>query len=216
MKSYEQELREIRIMLVEMANLTEIQCDEAVAAIVSHDPDLGSKVVENDWKINQLEQNLENLGMRVLALRQPMAADLRTILGALRIAMELERIADYAKNIAKRVRKLDAKPPKEALDQIVQMGALIKSIIGQAREALHRSDPDLAMQIHRSDDQVDEIYLKLMDSLRSQMTGQRDEGNVNLFTHLMFIAKNLERMGDRLTNVAEQIYFMATGSPLKA
>jgi phosphate transport system protein len=213
-KSYDEEFKRLDRLLLDMIGLTQEQCASAVRAVMDSDANLGAAVVARDVAANRMAQEIETLTLRMLALRQPVARDLRSILGCQRISVEVERIADYAANIAKRARYLDQDLPTTFFEEISTLAASIQSMLEAAREAFQQRNPAKAIEVWRSDDDADAVYVKLIAELRGHMSEDKNPANVTACTHLLFVAKGLERMGDHITNIAEHLYFLVTGNRL--
>ena len=211
-KSYDEELERLNNMIVEMGGMAESQLAAAIDAVMKRDSDLAASVIEGDTKVDQLERELDNLAIRLLALRQPMARDLRQSIAALKIASDLERIGDYAANVAKRSIALNQTPPVKPVYAIPRMGRLCQAMIKDVLDAYVERDADKALPVWLRDEELDEMYTSLFRELLTYMI--EDPRNITACTHLLFIAKNLERIGDHTTNVAETLYFLVHGTPL--
>ncbi len=212
-KSFDDELQHLREIIVRMGGLAEAQLASAVEALVKRDRELARQVIEKDVEIDELEQDVDTSAMRLLALRQPMADDLRAVISALRIASDLERIGDYAKNIAKRTTVLSQVPPIRPTHAVPRMARQVQAIIKDTLDAYVDSDAEKAVAVWRRDEEVDEMYTSLFRELLTYM--MEDPRNITPATHLLFIAKNIERMGDHATNVAELIHFRVTGRQIE-
>ena len=211
-KSYDEELRRLDNAITEMGGLAETQLASAIEATVKRDSGLAADVVEADGRIDQLEREIEGQALRLLALRQPMAVDLRQIVSALKTASDLERIADYATNVAKRSIVLNQSPPVKPAFSIPRMGRLGQAMIKDVLDAYVERDADKALLVWARDEELDEMYTSLFRELLTYMI--EDARNITSCTHLLFMAKNLERIGDHATNIAETLYFMVHGTPL--
>jgi len=211
-KSYDEELRRLDNAITQMGGLAETQLASAIEAVVKRDSRLAADVVEADARVDQLEHDIESLALRLLALRQPMAVDLRQILAALKTASDLERIADYATNVAKRSIVLNQAPPVKPAFSIPRMGRLGQAMIKDVLDAYVERDADKALLVWARDEELDEMYTSLFRELLTYMI--EDPRNITACTHLLFMAKNLERIGDHATNIAETLYFMVHGTPL--
>jgi phosphate transport system protein len=212
-KRYDDELRELENAIAKMGGLAESQLAAAIEAVTRRDSALAAQVIEGDDKVDLLEQHVDEQVMRLFALRQPMASDLRHILSARRVASELERIADYAANVAKRAMVLNQMPAVRPVHAIPRMGQLVQAMIKGALDAYVAHDADKAVAVWRSDEQVDELYNSLFRELLTYM--MEDPRSITTGAHLLFMAKNIERIGDHTTNIAEMIYFSERGEPLK-
>jgi phosphate transport system protein len=211
-KSYDQELHRLDNIVAEMGGLAESQLASAMEAVVKRDSDLAAQVIESDAKVDELEREVEALVVRLLALRQPMARDLRQIVAALKISTDLERIGDYATNVAKRSIALDqiaAVKPVYALPRMARVGG---SMIRDVLDAYVQRDADKAMAVWLRDEELDEMYTSLFRELLTYMI--EDPRNISAGTHLLFMAKNLERIGDHTTNIAETLYFLVNGTAM--
>ncbi len=211
-KSYEQELHRLRSLITEMGGLVESEVALACQAVIDRDDAAAASVVEADPKVDALEQQIQQFVIRMLALRQPMAQDLRLIVAGLRITGDLERIGDYAANVAKRSMVLGQFTLPFALTGLANMGRLVQQSLKTVIDAIGEEDTDAAVQVWRSDEEVDGIYNALFRELITYM--MEDPRNITPCTHLLFIAKNLERIGDHATNIAETLYYAVKGEPL--
>jgi phosphate transport system protein len=211
-KSYDQELQRLDNIVAEMGGLTERQLALAMEALVKRDSDLAARVIESDAKVDEFEREIEGLVVRLLALRQPMARDLRQIVAALKISTDLERIGDYATNVAKRSIALDQIPPVKPVHALPRMGRLGAAMIKDVLDAYVQRDADKAIQVWLRDEELDEMYTSLFRELLTYMI--EDPRNITAGTHLLFMAKNLERIGDHTTNIAETLYFLVNGVPM--
>ena len=211
-KSYDEELQRLNKIIVEMGGLAETQIADATQAVVERDSDLAAMVVEGDAKVDQLERELDNLGIRLLALRQPMARDLREIFVALKIASDLERICDYAANIAKRSIALAQTPPIQPAHSLPRMTRLALALIKDVIDAYVERDAAKAYAAWMRDEELDEMYASLFRVFLTYM--MEDSRNISACTHLLFMAKNIERIGDHATNIAENVYYLVHGTPL--
>jgi len=208
-KSFDDELARINQDIMRMGGMAESQLAKSIEALISRDSEKAARVVETDQSIDDLEQELDETTIRVIALRQPVANDLREIVVALKTASDLERIGDLAKNIAKRTIALNKVPPPDTLTSIPRLAQLVQGIIKDTLDAYGKHDADRAVDIWYRDAEVDQMYTALFRELLTYM--MEDPRNITPCTHLLFIAKNIERMGDHATNIAENIYFLATG-----
>lgn len=211
-RSYEDELRRLRDTIVRMGGLAERQVADATEALVDSDTDLAALVVQRDAEIDALDREVEQFTVRLLALRQPMGADLRFILAAMRIAQDLERIGDYARNAAKRAIVVASQPPLGSLNGFQRMARLVQANLKDAIDALVSNDVGKADAVWAADEPVDEIYNGIFREMLTHM--MEDPRNITAATHLLFIAKNLERIGDHATNIAERVHFAVRGDSL--
>ncbi len=211
-KSYEQELHRLRDLLTEMGGVVENQAAMAAEAVMSSDATLAGRVLEEDPRADALERQVEQFVIQMLALRQPVAVDLRQIVAALKITGDLERIGDYAANIAKRSIVLNQFRLPYALTGIAHMARLVQENLKKIIDAIGNSDADQAVDVWRSDQGIDDLYNTIFRELITYM--MEDPRNITPCTHLLFIAKNLERIGDHATNIAETIYYAVRGENL--
>lgn len=211
-KSYEADLNRLNETIVEMGGLAERQLADAIQAMVKGDAGLAESVIRSDARIDSLESEVESQTVRLLALRQPMARDLRNIVAALKISAEIERIGDYAKNIAKRTATIGHRPQAQATKAIARMARLAQGIIKEVLDAFVEGDAERAVAARARDAEVDEMYTSLFRELLTYM--MEDPRNITPCTHLLFVARNIERIGDHATNIAETVYFLVRGTRL--
>jgi phosphate transport system protein len=211
-KSYDEELRRLNNTIMQMGGLAEGQLAAAIDAVIKRDSELAARVVAADATVDQLEHEVDGLVVRLLALRQPMARDLREILAALRIANDLERICDYAANVAKRSIVLNQTPPAKPAFELPRMARLAQLLVKDVIDAYVERDADKAYAVWMRDEELDEMYASLFRVLLTYM--MEDPRNIGPSTHLLFMAKNIERIGDHATNIAEDLYFLVNGTPL--
>ncbi len=208
-KSVDVEISLLKEAVMEMAKKCENQLEKAAQALKIMDCTLAKKVYENDSQINEIQHRIEEQAVAFLARRQPMAVDLRQLLAVMKIASELERIGDYAANVAQRVTKLSGTPPKEPTDLVITMANTGRIMIHDAIMAFLMLDLDKAVAVWNRDDEIDNHYFQLMNQMQSQM--QQETGLVEDGTQLMFMGRCCERIGDHITNIAEEIYFIISG-----
>jgi phosphate transport system protein len=211
-KSFDDELKQLSQMVAQMGGLAEAQLQAAIEALVARDAEGAARVVQGDARIDQLERQIGNQTIRMLALRQPMAQDLRQVVAALKISSDIERIGDYAANVAKRAIALTQSPPMRPVGGIARMGRLVQQIIKDTLDAFSDNDADKAIAAWKRDQEVDDMYNSLFRELLTYM--MEDPRNIGPSTHLLFIAKNIERIGDHATNVAEIIHFLVRGEDI--
>jgi phosphate transport system protein len=211
-KSFEGELKRLSGLLTQMGGMVESQVAMACEAVLAHDDAAAAGTVEADPKVDALERDVEQFVIRLLALRQPMAQDLRLIVASLKITGDLERIGDYAANVAKRSLVLNQYNLPFSLTGLANMARLVQENLKTTIDAVGESDVEKAVDVWRSDESVDEIYNALFRELVTYM--MEDPRNITPCTHLLFIAKNLERIGDHATNVAETVYYAVKGETL--
>ncbi len=212
-RSYDEELKRLTNLLARMGGLVETQIATAIQAVMQRDADLAASVVSADNRVDDLEREIDDQVLRVMALRQPVASDLRLVLGALRIGADLERAADYAKNVAKRASVLAQVPPLRPVHSIPRMGAMVREMLKDVLDAFAAQDVVKAVSVWNRDEELDEMYSSLFRELLTYM--MEDPRNISGSTHLLFIAKNIERIGDHTTNIAETIHFLVKGVPLR-
>ena len=186
---------------------------DSIDSIAKRDTALAERVVGADRKVDELQQQIEEQALRVLALRQPMAVDLRETLAAIKIAGELERVGDLAKNIAKRAMVLNREPPIRLAQSLARMGGQALGQLKLVLDAYSDRDADSAELVWKQDGEIDEMYNSLFRELLTYM--MEDPRMIGACTHLLFAAKNLERIGDHATNIAENIYYLVHGKPLR-
>ncbi len=211
-KSFDDDLNQLRRMVAEMGGLAEAQLQAAIEALTRRDAELAQRVVGADARIDEVEHQVSNAAVRMLALRQPMARDLRAAVAALKISSDIERIGDYAANVAKRAIALAQAPPVRPAHLIPRMGKLAQAIIKDTLDAYAAEDADKAIAAWRRDEEVDEMYNSLFRELLTYM--MEDPRNIGPATHLLFIAKNIERIGDHATNIAETVHYLVRGRPM--
>lgn len=212
-KSFDNDLGQIESLLLEMGGLVETQISEAVRALVDRDIELGEKIRANDKRVDDLEVQINDLTIKTLALRQPMAEDLRAVVTALKVAANLERIGDYAKNIAKRTSVLAQSPQMgSSSTTIKRMSKLVQDMVRDVLDAYVARDGQTAEDLRLRDEEVDQLHNTLFRELLTYM--MEDARNITPCLHLLFIAKNIERMGDHTTGIAEQVYYLVTGTQL--
>lgn len=209
-KSFDDDLGRIDAIIGEMGGLAERQLADAVEALVKRDVELAQRVIDGDKRIDELETEIDNFTIRVLALRQPMAEDLRAVIVALKMAANLERIGDYAKNVAKRTLILATMDPVAGTSQSVQrMAAQVQAMIKNVLDAYGARDIDKADDVRLRDEEVDLMHTSLFRELLTYM--MEDPHHITACSHLLFVAKNVERIGDHVTSIAEYVHFLVAG-----
>jgi len=212
-KAYGDELTQLTAEVARMGGLAEAQVADAVEAVARRDVALAQAVVGRDRRLDVMQREIERKAIRLIALRQPMAGDLRRTLAALKIALDLERTGDLAKNIAKRALQLaEAEPITPLTRSIERMGKLVAGRMKDVLDAYTASELEQAVSVWSRDDEVDEHYNSLFRELLTYMMG--DPRTIQSCAHLLFMAKNLERIGDHATNIAEIIHYEITGEEL--
>lgn len=210
-KSFDQELGQIESMLLEMGGLVETQISESVTALVARDVELSEKIREDDRRVDALEEKIDEFAQRVLIHRQPMAADLRAVICALKVTTNLERIGDYAKNIGKRTSVLaEFDSVGSSANTIRRMGGLVQQMVRDVLDAYVARDIEMAKDLRQRDEEVDHMHNTLFRELLTHM--MENARSITPCMHLLFIAKNIERMGDHTTAIAEQVHYLVSGS----
>ena len=212
-KAFDSDLQELTRLVAEMGGLAERMITDSVDALVRRDIALGKRVVAADTEIDTLQRTIEERAVLTIARRQPMAVDLREIVSAMRVAIDLERIGDLAKNIGKRVSAIESDfQPLKLIRGLEHMTDLVQSQVKSVLDAYASHDLPAAMGVWKGDEEVDAICTSLFRELLTYM--MEDPRNITACTHLLFCAKNLERIGDHVTNIAENAYYVITGSQL--
>jgi len=214
-KSYDEELNTLSAECARMGGLTESQVADAITAVVKRNQELATNVVARDDKLDLAEREIERRAIRLIALRQPMADDLRRTVAAMKIANNLERCGDLAKNIAKRTLVIVESDPMTPLTRSIdRMGKLVVQRLTSVLDAYARSDLERALAVWSQDEDVDEHYNSLFRELLTYMMA--DPRTITACAHLLFVAKNLERIGDHATNIAEIVHYQITGEDMIA
>lgn len=208
-KAFDEDLGQLRALVAEMGGRAEAALADAIQALVRRDLDAAARIVEDDRRIDALEVEIERQAIRLIALRAPMADDLREVLAAMKIAGVIERMGDYAKNIAKRVPVLSDTKGIEPISILPAMARSVSDMVRAVLDAYARRDAEGAVHVAESDRTVDDFYNSIFRALLTHM--MENPHTITASTHLLFIAKNLERIGDHATNVAEMVYYAATG-----
>jgi phosphate transport system protein len=212
-KAFDTDLQEITRKVAEMGGLAERQIADALQALTKRDPDLAERVIATDPTIDALQHEIEEKSVLTIARRQPMAVDLREIVGAMRVCHDLERIGDHAKHIAKRVVALDLDlHPQRLIRGVEHMASLVLALLKQVLDAYASRDLTTALAVWNGDEEVDALCTALFRELLTYM--MEDPRNITFCMHLMFCAKDIERIGDHATNIAETVYYMIEGRPI--
>ncbi len=212
-KAFDADLQDLGRMIAEMGGLAERQVSDALDALSRHDAALAATIVATDTRIDALQREIEEKAILTIARRQPLAIDLRDIVGALRVSNDLERIGDLAKNIAKRVEVVAGELNLQTVMRGVEhMTEMVLAQVKDVLDAYARRDTGKAMQVWRNDGEIDAVNNSLFRELLTYM--MEDPRNISVCIHLLFCAKNIERMGDHATNIAETIYYMVEGRML--
>ena len=207
-KAFDEDLDQLRANIAEMGGLAEAAIRESIQALMRRDTEAAAEIIARDERIDELEAEVERAVVNVIALRAPMADDLRDIIAALKIAGAVERIGDYARNIAKRAGRLEGSKI-EPLSLLPEMGRIVGEMVKNVLDAFAARDAQKAIEVCERDRAVDDFYNSIFRALLTFM--MEDPQNITASAHLLFVAKNLERIGDHATNIAEMVYFAATG-----
>jgi phosphate transport system protein len=208
-RSFDEEIDRLRGMISEMGGRAEAAIAGALRALVKHDSKVAEQVVIDDKIIDAFEIEIERLAVQIIALRAPMADDLREVVAALKIATVIERIGDYAKNIARRSLEIGNLGQIEPLILIPAMAEIAGEMVRKVLDAFAARDPDMAVEVSDMDVKVDGFYNSVFRSLVTHM--MENPQTIGKAAQLLFVARNLERIGDHATNVAEMVYYSATG-----
>lgn len=212
-RSYEEELSLLNNKVAKMGGLAEQVLGQSIDALERRDPQLAAATINEDEAIDELEKEIEEQAVVMIARRQPLAYDLRQIMAALRIANDLERIGDLGKNIAKRaVAVVSEQQPKQLMLGLKHMGELALGQLKEVLDAFIERDADRALKVWYKDEEIDAMYNSLFRELLTYM--MEDPRQITLCTHLLFAAKNIERIGDHATNIAETVHYLVVGEPL--
>lgn len=207
--AFEKELKNLGSKISKMGGLAENQLSMAIKALETNDFELAQKTIKSDKEIDKLELEIEEEAILIIAKRQPMALDLRRVIVTIRISADLERIGDLAKNIAKRVIAIDGQTPKSLITGFHAMSEMAQKLLKDVLDAFADENVEQAVEVWRRDEDLDAIYNSIFRELLTYM--MEDTRNISFSTHLLFGAKNIERIGDHATNIAENIHYMVTG-----
>ena len=208
-KAFDEDITRLRGLIAEMGGLVEVAIDEALDALVRGNQDMADSVIARDKRIDTLEMEVDKLAVRVIALRAPMADDLREVIAALKIAGVLERIGDYAKNIARSAKRVENRKKFEPLTLIPAMAEIAGGMVHDVMTAFAARDPQLAADVVSRDDKVDAFYDSIFRNLLTHM--MENPASITSAAELMLVTRNIERIGDHATNVAEMVHYAATG-----
>jgi len=211
--SYEGQLKTLHSTVLKMGALCESQFSNSIIALIKKDEELIDKIIGKDERIDELEKKVDDQVVNLITLRQPMAIDLRETVSAMRIAAELERIGDLAKNIAKRVKYIKVDLNNEDFSLIKTASELVQNNLKKTLDSYSKKDEQLALSVWNSDKEIDVIINKLLEDFLSNM--KKEKKNIESLTHLLFVAKNIERIGDHSTNICEYVYFLIKGEEIK-
>jgi len=209
---YDDDLNQLTTTLSELGGLVETMTSDSVRSIKKRDSDLAQKVILMDKKANQLQEQIDEDALRLMALRHPLATDLRRTIGAIRCANDLERVGDLAEGIARRAISINEEDKIDLAKGVGRIGKLVKTQLSGALDALLREDADKALQVWVADEDVDEMYNAIFRELLTYMMG--DPRTITACASFLFVAKNLERIGDHATNICESVYFTVHGKQL--
>ncbi|MFC7536525.1 phosphate signaling complex protein PhoU [Sphingomonas sp. GCM10030256] len=208
-KAFDEDLDRLRALISEMGGLAEHAIGEAMRCLTQRDVDGALRIIEDDKKLDALEIETEQRVIQLIALRAPMAGDLRDVVAALKISGVVERIGDYAKNIAKRVPLLEDSRQIEPVSLLPEMARIAAGMVHDVLNAFVNRDADVAVAVCQRDKAVDDFYDSIFRTLLTHMMG--NPHTIGQAAHLLFVAKNIERVGDHATNIAEMVYYAATG-----
>lgn len=208
-KAFDEDITRLRGLIAEMGGLAEVSIEEAMDALVKGNVDIARQVIERDKRIDALEMAVDRLAIRILALRAPMADDLREVIASLKIAGVIERIGDYARNIAKRVGHIEGRKRFEPLTLLPAMAEIASEMVHDVLTAYAARDAVAAEEIISRDIKVDAFYDSIFRNLVSYMV--ENPATISTAAQLLFVARNLERIGDHATNIAEQVHYTVTG-----
>ncbi len=209
-RAYDDELMEIGRKITEMGGIAETMLANAIQSLVKGDTELAQRVIATDPKLDLLEREIEEKAILTIARRQPMAIDLRALVSAIRIASDIERIGDLAKNVGKRVVAIDGQfAPQKIVGGVIHISDLALDRLHRVLDAYAHRDVEAAMAVWNQDEEIDQLYNSLFRELLTYM--MEDPRNIGFCAHLLFSAKNIERIGDHATNIAETIKYLVTG-----
>jgi phosphate transport system protein len=212
-KSYEDELQNLNDNLIKMGSLVETQLSDSMEAIIKVDKDAAENIIKNDEKINRLRATIEEQIVTVLVKRAPMAIDLRLTISTLKISSDLERIGDLAKSVAKKIKPLPHNLPEELISSLKRLGELVQRQLKDVLDAYLNQSKEAAVKIWKSDEKVDDLTHIAMNEVAKFLS--KDTKNLDLATHLLFVTKNIERAGDHITNIAEDLFYLIEGEHIE-
>lgn len=213
LRHFDEELAELKATLVRMASLAEDQIDQALSALTNRDSDQARQVISRDHKVNALDVEIDEECLRLLALHQPAARDLRLVTTAMKISTELERISDLAENVCERTIELNEEPQLKPYIDIPRMGNIARAMVKESIDAFVKDDSVLARKVLGNDDLVDDLMEQIFRELLSFMI--EDPRTISRATRLSFVAKYLERMADHATNIAELVVYLVEGKIIR-
>ncbi len=209
-KAFDEDITRLRGLIAQMGGMAEVALNNAMEALVKGDDQLAEQIIADDKKIDAIEAEVDKLAVRIIALRAPMADDLREVIAALKIAGVVERIGDYSKAIAKASRKIESRQRFGPLTLVPAMGDIAAEMVHDALTAYAARDAGLAREVIAADEKVDNFYESIFRNLVSYMV--ENPATISSAAQLLFVARNIERIGDHATNVAEMVHYAATGS----
>ena len=212
-RHYDEELQELRHLVLEMGGFVEKQVADAMQALVERDEDAARLIIERDKTVNSMDVQIDDVCLRLLALHQPAGRDLRLITTALKITTDLERAGDMAENIAERAIELSREPQLKPLIDIPRMATIAQGMLRQALDAFVREDPEMALDVCRQDDAVDALTGQLLRELLTFM--MEDPHTISRALRLIFVSRYIERLADHATNIAEMVIFMVKGKSIR-
>ena len=212
-RQYEEELRGLRAGLLKMGGLVERQIADAIDSLVNRNSDLARQIIRRDAEVNRMDTDTDELCIRLLALHQPAASDLRFITTGLKITTDLERIGDNAVNICERAIELNEEPLIKPYIDIPRMAAIAQSMVKDSLDAFMRDDTELAERVIDRDDEVDQLNYQMYRELLGYMV--EDPATISRATRILFVSKYIERIADHATNIAEMVVYMVKGSSIR-
>jgi phosphate transport system protein len=213
LRHFDEELAELKATLVRMASLAEDQIDQALSALINRNSDQARQVIERDHKVNALDVEIDEECLRLLALHQPAARDLRLVTTAMKISTELERISDLAENVCERTLELNEEPQLKPYIDIPRMGTIARTMVKESIDAFVKDDSTLARKVLANDDLVDDLMEQIFRELLSYMI--EDPHTTTRAIRLSFVAKYLERIADHATNIAELVVYLVEGKIIR-
>ncbi len=211
-KAYDHDISALKTQLAEMGGIAEEQLANAIQSLIRRDTGLADKVIRDDQLLDDLERRIEEKAILTIAKRQPMAHDLREIIVAIRVSSDIERIGDLAKNTAKRTHAISEALPRNLSSGLTRMGKMAQAQLNQVLNAYAKRDDEMGLAVWRADEDLDALYNSIFRELLTYM--MEDPRKIGECTHLLFGAKNLERIGDHTTNIAENIHFLIHGKAI--
>ncbi|MBZ6378771.1 phosphate transport system regulatory protein PhoU [Pacificimonas flava] len=208
-KSFDDDLRSLRSMIGRMGGLARKQLDDSIEALLTSDEEAADRICAKDKELDEMEMEAEAYAISIIARRAPMAGDLREVIAALKIGSVIERVGDYAKNCARRVSVLAGHVDRGVHPGIAEMARMASSLLDDALTSFAQRDSELAKKVAAGDEAIDDYYESLFQALLAQIA--EDPNQTATATHFIFIIKNLERVGDHATNIAEMVHYSATG-----